>query len=104
MGPFAEGYKIRGFYDAEGNTVNLLFKTDAQVLRTRFFSRAWETYSNWSLFKALPHGKGTLRENNVTISIIRILTEEEQLWDRWEWDMRQNNRTSGRKGQPMDMR
>ena len=96
--------KIRGFYDENGNLINLIFKVDVQVLRTTFFARAWQVYSNWTLFKKLPHGKGTLKENNTTIEIIRILTEEEQLWDRWEWEIRQSKNATGKRNRPMDMK
>lgn len=89
--------KIRGLYDEQGNIVNLLFKADVQFLKTRFFARSWRLYSDWTLFKKLPHGKGPMKENETVISIIRILSEEENLWDRWDMDNRMKKRSHGKR-------
>ena len=89
--------KIRGVYDDDGNLLNLLFKSDVQFLKTRFFARSWQLYSDWTLFKMLPHGKGTMKENASVISIIRILSEEANLWDQWDMDNRMKKHSSGKR-------
>ena len=40
-----------------------------------------------------------MKENETVISIIRILSEEENLWDHWDMDNRMKKRSHGeRKG------
>lgn len=41
-------------------------------------------YNEWSVFKILPHGKGTMNERQTVLDIIRILTGEENRFNNWD--------------------
>ena len=59
---------------------------EAQELETPFLLASLRLYKEWSCFKILPHGKGTLDERQSVINIIRILSEEENRYSNWELD------------------
>ncbi len=59
---------------------------DAVFLDTPFLRAALNLYRDWSTFKILPHGKGTLNERQTVIDTIRILTQEENKYTNWEID------------------
>lgn len=43
-----------------------------------------EIFSNFKIFKTLPHGRGTMKERNTVIQIIRILESCQNEFDEWE--------------------
>lgn len=57
---------------------------DAQPLATPFLMASLRLYNEWSVFKILPHGKGTMDERQTVLDIIRILTGEENRFNNWD--------------------
>lgn len=59
---------------------------DAQLLITPFLLASLRLFREWSCFKILPHGKGTMEERQTVIDIIKILTQEENNYNSWEME------------------
>ncbi len=59
---------------------------DAQMLATPFLMASLRLYSEWSVFKILPHGGGTMDERQTVLDIIRTLQIEENRYSGWEMD------------------
>lgn len=61
--------------------------------KTEFLALSMQLFNNWRIFKALPHGKGTRHERESVLQILRILKEEETLFDEWEREREKMNRS-----------
>lgn len=80
------GYPIRGIKkDGEWEHGSLSIE-EIQSLKTDFLFRAFAVFSDFNVFGCLPHGQGTLGERPTVLEAIRILKEEDNLWQMWEMD------------------
>ena len=77
--------------------IGFILRREAVDLHTDFFRFSWVLFVRWKTFNVLPHGKGTLDERNTTLEILRILNEEEHLFDSWEQEKRQKSMDGGRR-------
>lgn len=59
---------------------------EAQGLATPFLMASLHAYREWTVFKTLPHGGGTMGERQTWLDIIRTLTQEENAYSSWEMD------------------
>lgn len=83
------GYQIIGIQDSKGNwKYKEVFFEDIQKLKTDFLNACIRLYNDFTTFKILPHGKGTLDENEVVLQILRICTEEANKYERYQREMR----------------
>lgn len=80
-------YPIRGIQTKEGEwEYGDLSYEEIQALRTDFLFRAFALFSDFNTFNVLPHGQGTLAERPTVLEAIRILKEEDGLWQQWEME------------------
>lgn len=86
-------YPIRGL-KGEGDEweISDLSYEEIQELKTDFLFRSFSLFSDYSCFKVLPHGKGTMDERPTVIEALKILSEEENLWDAWEREKSMNKK------------
>lgn len=59
---------------------------EAQDLATPFLMASIKIFKEWSVFKTLPHGQGTLGERQTYLDIIKILQGEENGYSNWEME------------------
>lgn len=76
------GIKVKGGEWEHGD----LSYEEIQSLKTNFLFRAFALFSDFNTFNVLPHGQGTLAERPTVLEAIKILKEEENLWQQWEWE------------------
>ena len=85
------GYPIRGIKNKEGEwEYGSLSIEEIESLKTDFLYRAFALFSDFNTFNVLPHGGGTLDERPTVLEAIKILKEEESLWQAWEMDKNKN--------------
>lgn len=85
------GYPIRGIKrDGEWEHGSLSIE-EIQALKTDFLFKAFAIFSDFNVFNVLPHGQGTLAERPTVLEAIKILKEEESLWQAWEMDKMKSN-------------
>lgn len=79
--------------DGKTKKVSLMFMKEVPQFRTLFFNRCMELYNNWKLFKQSPPlGQGWANERNVTCRILRILENENNLYDAWQREVEEAKR------------
>ncbi len=59
---------------------------EAQPLGTPFLMASLRVFREWTTFKILPHGQGTLGERQAYLDIIKILQAEENGYSNWEME------------------
>ena len=74
---------IPGYTEGE-ETITIVQAKDIRQYATPFFFRSMEIFANFKIFNTLPHGKGTSKERNTVIQIIKILTTCQNEFDEWE--------------------
>lgn len=77
-------YPIRGIEENNKWTYSTLTYDQMQALNTPFLIASINLYGNYSAFNTLPHGMGTLSERQSVLDILKILRQEENLFDAWE--------------------
>lgn len=82
---------IRGIEENGEWTFSSLTVTQIRKLNTPFLAASLRLYGDFSVFKILPHGKGTMDEKQSVIEIIKILKSEENAYINWE--MEQNTKS-----------
>lgn len=76
---------IRGIQDETGKWhYGTLTYKQIKELNTSFLVASIGLYNDYAAFNVLPHGKGTMAERSTVIQILKILKQEDNLFQSWE--------------------